>query len=450
MTVNSALELQGFLKFITRAGNELQKWFGTYCNNDSARIAFMASREWDGMSDLERKPFIRSSNNSGTLNVNPYVRYLLHQRYSGVSENVASNQIFDPKSAKLHGNNWKSLSEEQRQQFSTMKTNDSGIQHVIEKRNKLHQLYEPKKLCLLEFILKTKPRWPTSSRLWFFRAECLSLASLDAKEKWLNMTAEERAIYERCALLDRKRFEFEKNAWITRMIGIDFEADLFTLKDFEVPNAKSRIDWLSSIVDISKDLPASVELKRPRNAFSLFIEAYRYQIRDKRPRFEFGRHLKECSEAWSRLSDEEKEFYINQSRELKKKRKELLANEPLADSRLTIPIDIFNASKSVHGPCKPAHLIQKLPNLITYWANENSIKAGHRQEQWNALPESEKQTYIDKHEKLKKDISRQKSTINTKVKYIKQLVREARVLEDLKRKLHLIGSSNRPVKNLYT
>lgn len=448
MANNLAYEYQGFLKFFTRAKIELQKWFGTYSNNDPVKIAFIASREWDGMADLERKPFIKSLT-ANDLEKNPYMSYLLFNSYTN-KHNSTNSHTFDPKMAKLNAKTWKLLSEKQKSEFSSMKTYDLGIDYVICKRDDLHKIYDPKKLNILEFILKTRPKWPASSRIWFFRSENQSLASKSAKERWDSLSEEDREVYEKCAILDRKRFDFEKKAWITNILTIDFEADDFTLTDFEIPNIRNTIDSLGSMVEISKDLPSMVGLRRPRNPFSLFIEAYRYQIRDERPEFQFGKHLRECSEAWYKLSDEERDFYKQESEKLKENRKVLLANEPKASSRLTVPVDIFKATKSVYGPCRPAHLYPKLPTAKSLWAEENSIHTSVGKKLWNELSDDIKNIYIQKRENLKEVIEDQKSEIDNKHKYVKFLIKEAVKLEDLKKELRLIGASRKAVKNLYT
>lgn len=450
MVTHLAAEYQGFLKFLVRADRDLHRWFGPHCGHDPAKVTFMAAREWDGMADLERKPFIRSQNEIHSSN-NSYIRYLLFNRYNKdeTSSGEDNQMAFNPKSAKMYAQKWKSLPEEHRLRYNKINTYDHGINHVIKQRDKLHERYEPRKLCILEFILKTKPRWPSSSRMWFYRNECHSLASLKANEKWSDLNEEERSVYERCALIDRRRYEFEKSAWVTKILSIDLERDSFTFSDFDINEIRSKFDSLGSIVDISKDLPSQVGLRRPRSPFSLFIEAYRYQIRDERPEFQFGAHLRECSEAWRKLSEEERDFYKQQSKKLKEERRKLLATEPKADSRLTIPVDLFVASKSIHGPCRPAHLYPKLPSAMSIWAEENNIKASNVSKLWKNLPESTQIAYAQRRYELKDAIARQKGDIDKKHKYVKSLIREAVNLENFKQELNLIGASKKAVKNLY-
>lgn len=447
MALNLAAEYKGFLKFFNHAGNDLLRWFGPQCNNDPVRIAFLAAREWDGMGDLERKPFIKSSNAGQSQGVNSYLRYLLHSRYSDETP-------FDPSSGKEFGHNWKSMTAEEKLKFSSLNFTESGRDYVIGKREKLHQLYEPKNLCILEFILRTKPRWPSSSRLWYFRHESQSIGSSEARQKWLNLSDKERAIYESCAVLDKKRYNLEKNAWITKILEIDIEADQFTLSDFTIPEVKSRVDSLGSFVEMSRDLPALISLKRPRNPFSLFIEAYRYQIRDERPEFQFGRHLRECSEAWSQLSENEREFYHEESRKLKRQRRDLLSRQPEASSdRLTIPLDLFNPNKAVFGACRPSHLYPKIPSPMRLWWDEmrlsNDQKLKDYKAQWVNLSDEERRPFIEKHQRMKEEGEQEKLRIDNKHKQVKRLLKEASKLEDLKQKLRLIGCGSKTVKNLY-
>lgn len=441
MAANLLAEYKGFLLFIKRANDHLLKWFGPHCNNDPVRLVFLASRDWDGMGDLEKKPFIRL-NIDKPRGVNPYFRYLLKSRYSGESS-------FDPKTGRQHSENWKSLTAGEREQYAVSDHTEAGMDHVIQKRDELHSRFEPQELSLLEFILKTKPHWPASSRLWFYRYECHSLRSSEAKLRWETMNAEDRGVYERCALLDRKRYNFEKNAWITKMISLDIESDKFTLSDFHIPEIKSKIDALGSFVDMSRDLPSLVTLKRPRNPFSLFIERYRYQIRDERPGFQFGRHLKECSDAWSKLSDQERDYYKHQSKKLRDLHRDLLARESNGNSNLTVPSDLFT-NKSIDGPCRPSHLHARVPNSMSLWARENpELAKGNCREKWRKLSDEEKETYIRMRQELKKASDEEKKAITRKHNYIKLLIRDSAKLEDLKQELKLIGSSKKIVKNLY-
>jgi hypothetical protein len=438
-------EYRGFLKFVSAARDDLSRWFGSYCDNDPARIAFLTAREWDGMADLERKPFIKSSQTGKVSSVNPYVKYLLHSRYTG-------NASFDPKSAKQLALRWRSMSPEEKLKFSELNPLQSAIEFVIRQRDQLHQAYHPKKLCLLEFMLKTKPRWPLSARLWYFRHEAQSLGSKEARQRWLMLNDEERAIYNRCALLDRKRYDFEKNAWMTKILTIDLDADDFTLNDFSIPEIKNRIDSLGSLVEVSRDLPNLIGLKRPRSPFSLFIEAYRYQIRDERPEFQFGRHLKECSEAWYQLKDEEKDFYKSESKKLKDKQRDLLSKESCnGDSRLTLPIDLFSTAKSSMGPCRPSHLYPRVLSPFRIYCKEIGSKTASKdlKELWSRLSDAEKEIYVKRHEQMKESCLKKKREIDNKLKEIKELLKCAAKLEDLKQQLRLIGNSSKVVKNLY-
>lgn len=291
MSFNLALEFKGFTRFLNRAKNKLISWYGRHCDFDAGKIAIMASKEWDGMADLERKPFIK--NNPDT---NVYLRYLMQKRYNSQSNNTANssseeNKSFHPNHARSHASDWYSLTEEERRRFLAMNPADMGMDHVIERRDKLHQMYAPRDLNILEYILKTRPRWPTSSRLWFLRTETKYIHSADVMKKWYDLTNEERNLYEKCAVLDSKRYALEKNAWVTKIIDIDLESDNFTLEDFELSEIRSRIESLGSIVELSKDLSSLISLRRPREPFSIFIEAYQYQIRKLRPEFKFGQHL---------------------------------------------------------------------------------------------------------------------------------------------------------------
>ena len=286
--------------------------------------------------------------------------------------------------------------------------------------------------------------------MWFHRKESLSIKSDKSHDKWANLDQTTKDAYEVCAILDKRRYNFEKSAWITKLLTIDFDSDNFTLSDFEIPGVRSRQESLDSIMELSKDLqPSLLGLKRTRGPFSLFIEAYRYKIRDERPEFQFGAHLKECSEAWAKLTEEEKQAYKEASKKLREDRKKLL-DENKSTSIQNLPISYFNTSKSVHGPCRPSHLIPRLPTTMSLWAQEMKIPMKERRALWAELPDEEKQKYAGKREQIKLSIEEKRKEVNQKLDYIKELIEEAKLLEEHKKKLKLIGPSKRSARNLYT
>lgn len=443
----------GFSKFLTRARNELVKWFGPYCNHDPTKIAFMAAREWDGMDDSERKFFIRAQKLESRMNSshpmsgsNSYICFLLHKRYAHLpdtaKENENMDQSFNPKFAKLNSEYWRSMPEEDKQMYSNIRLSDVGIEHVIKKRDKLHEMYQPIELSALELILKTRPKRPMSPRMWFFKNESLSIRSPESKDKWLNLGDEDKEIYSKCALLDKKRFTFEKSAWITKLLAVDFEAGNFTLSDFENPGAKSRLETIGSMVELSRDLPQSlIGLRRPKASFALFVEANKMQIQHKWPKFQFGRHLKECSEAWAELSEEERQSYKEASKRSREARKQLLENESNASSSSSLSIAYFSTNKSIHGPCRPSHLIPKPPSsAMAIWAKANNIKRKDMKVLWDSLSPSEKDYYEQERERLKKMVELKRVEVGKKLDYVKSLMRKAKELEELKRRMRLISS----------
>ena len=474
MAANLAVEFQGYIKFMARASSELISWFAPHCKDDPVRITFYTAREWDGMDDMERKSFIRAkqleskSNLSGTSS---FICYKLLRHYSQLPNQLSrhevrpqigfntigsedSRQIFNPKFARSHGDDWRSMTEEERQKYSNIKLSDISMDHILRNRSKLHEMYSPKELSALEFILKTKPRYPLSSRMWFYREHNLSLKSTDAEQRWLDLSEEERETYEKCALLDKKRYSFEKVAWLTKLLTVDFEEDNFTLDNFVISGVKSRLDDLGSMLELSRltDKPAHITLKRPRGAFSLWIEEYRYRIRDERPEFQFARHLRECSESWSKLSEEEKQVFKDASKKLREDRKKLIEKEfkKTADSLATTPADLFKPLKSLHGPCRPSHLIPRVPSATTLWAKENNIPSRNRQAAWNELSADERARYESQREQIKTQIELKRHELDKKLDYVRDLVRKSKELSETKRKLRLIGPTRRPLRNLYT
>lgn len=293
-----ATEYSGFLKFIKRANNEIISWFGPSCNYDATKIAFMAAREWEGMADNERRYFIKANKvdlqqgkNRSASGSYPFLCYLLHKRHSNfsgssrvVSNGIVKQSLFHPEYGRANGLDWRAMPKTERQKYANMKVAELSIDHIIEKREKLHEIYDQKELSILEFILKTKPKKSKSSRTWFFTIEGLRVNSIEAKERWCNLSPEDRRFYDHCMYLDKKRFQFEKNAWITKLLFVDFERDDLTLKDFESMRAKSNVETIGSLIEQNKSLiPSGDRPRRPLGAFSLFVRDYRYQIRANKP-----------------------------------------------------------------------------------------------------------------------------------------------------------------------
>jgi len=419
-------DLRAFLRFSVLAKKEIISWYGSHCDNDVGKLAFMATKEWDGMTHIERRPFDKNNESC------PEIEQIIdcHSFKTSPSDSFTSVNSKDSLKLKID-----IFSKAQPDHIKR----DPLVEDLLSKRNELHQLYAPRELNILEYMIKTKPRWPRSSRIWFLRAEN-RIQSTNGTKSWDHLTNEEKDMYERCAVLDQKRYVLEKNAWVTKIITLDLSSDDFTLSDFDIPEVKRQIDSMGSIPDLSRYLPANIGLKRPREPFSIFIEAYQYQIREERPKFQFGRHLRDCSEAWKKLSEEEKQFYKNESEKLKEKRRKLLQNDARAsESRLSVPVDLFRPNRAVFGPCRPSHLYPKLPSIIGFWSARENITTKPLKDAWDNLEPDKKSAIRVEYEKLKKSVEEEKKRINLKHAQVKNMVRESTKLKELKCRLGLMN-----------
>lgn len=457
------IEYQGFLRFVSRARQEFVAWFGPYCNYDPNKITFMAAREWDGMVDDEKHFFIkyhklrsRFGEKRAPSGHSPFICYLLLKRYGNFpsihsTSHGLTKTLFHPQSAKFHSEEWKALPEQEREQYANMTISELGIEHVMEKRNQLHQLYNPKDLNILEFILKTRPKRPISSNSWFLIRESLSINSLAAKEKWANLEQADKDFYNQCAWLDKKRYNFEKSAWLTNLLSIDLEGDNFTLADFETHKSSLySTEKVISIIEQRRDLiPTPQELKQPLSAFSLFIRDYREQTKHMVPKFKFGRHLQESSAAWALLPEEKKQSYKDESKRLR----ESLKNDKLvrcdaSKKQATMVTDFFRTSKSVTGPCRPSHLLSRVPTVVNIYGKVNKIGQKDRQQAWNSLPDHEKEKFLKVYEQTKIAIELENDKVKEKLRRVKELIERAKELEQKKREMYLLRNRKMSVREI--
>lgn len=450
-----ATEFQGFLKFIARADRDIIKWFGPHCNYDPNKITFMAAREWDGMADDERKFFVKAqmlSSREGERRApsgsNPFLCYLLHKRYTNFPSNNNSDQslnrsIFHPQQTRSHGEDWRALSKQEREKYAGVKLSEFGLDHVLEKRDKLHQLYEPTELTILEFILKTEPKRPISSRAWFLQLECLSINSPEARDRWRSLSDTDRRYYDECARLDKRRYKFERSAWITKLLSVDLDGGKFTIADFESERAKSNVATLSTMLELKKELiPLERQAKRPLSPFSIFIRDYRYQTREQVPDFKFGQHLRDSAAAWAKLPEEKKQEYKDTSRNLRESYKKNMEAKNLDENRQLYPHEIseslFRHVKSIHGPSRPSHLLDRLQKPSDIYGKANGIKKKDREQVWNSLSEEEKKSYYKEYEELKASINRERTKMDEKLIRLNELIGKAKELEKVKRNLYLL------------
>lgn len=445
---NFSREYLGFLKFLTRAKPQLISWFGPHVNNDACRILQMASREWDAMDDMEQKFFIIATQPNHRINDlkrTRFLNYLMQKRYTAAQSSQTTGGLSDKDQSEQLSYMWNNLTEEERQNYSSQGTADIVMDHVIEQRNKLHQIYEPLKLNTLEFLLKTKPRWPSGARVWYFKHHNISFNAENSK-KWDELDETTKQVYDACANLDRRRYKYEKSVWFTKLVSLDLNQENLTLEDFRGPETDTNFDSLCTILESNKtSIPVELRKRRPRGPFSLFIEYHRYQIRDEKPEFKFGEHLRSSAEAWSKLTEEQKNEFREQSRRLKEARREEKMREKTETS---IPKDMFSIRKTVHGPCNPSHLVPRRPNIINLYGTMNKIPRAERARCWNSLSIKEQEVYREELARIEESIRDQKNQIKEKVEKLKQLLSCAYQLEAMKVKMKLISSINKSKKKL--
>lgn len=379
--------LETFLYHISKEKSVL--WFGPWSRLDSSKQKFLVEREWEAMNEIERAPF-----------------YL-----EGLNENSIKTKWSKPLS----------------------------IEDVLQKRHVLHQSYTPKDLHYLEFMLKTKPRRPFGTKYWFNR-----LLEMDIKIKGGSGSPKLEdpttlRILEGWVCLDKRRYTFEKNAWFAKLIQIDPTSDSFRLGDFESEEIRECQKRFEEAIK-SCDKPGPITIKRPRGPFSLWIEDYRYMIRDEKPEFQFGKHLRMCSESWSQLSSEKKEELKKRSIKLKE---DYMAKRAMYDEKFNneeserVYADLFKHGKSEY-PNHPSQLVPNVPSAIELFATKRKIcdkKIATRE--WNLLGESEQKQYLDERDQLKSQQEIKRDEIRAKVKDTKEMLRKALELARLKKKLGL-------------
>lgn len=409
----------GFLKFLSRAREDVISWFASYSNDNAQRITILAAREWDGMDEDEKKHFILA-----TLSKTP----------GDIKHLGFDDALYD----RHHRGSPLDSSEEDRWSIHA----ETQMDRVIKHRARLHEKYEPLNLNVLEYLLKTKPTRPLSARVWYSRLNNRNLPETAPEGKWNRLEGSERHIYDACAVLDQKRFKFEKSAWLTKLVSLNLNDENLSVYDFRLPQSKHTIEALFTVLKKSgKPIPVELRknIKRPREPFSLFIEYHCYQLGYKKGEFRFADHLKSSAEAWHRLSEDQKEQFREQSRRLKLARREENIDKSAEHFGL-IPENLFKITRTATDlPCRPAHLLPYKPrNVIQFHGRSNNIPKSEWGKSWDDLSQSDKELYEKKYEGLLRSIDDQEASIQKRVASIKKLLRDADELKRLKVELKLI------------
>lgn len=412
----------GFLKFLTRARKDIISWFAPNSNSNAQRIIIMAAREWDGMDEKEKSHFLLAAQSNIPDDVKP------------------SGSACDALNDRHHKGSSRNSSVEGDRSFIPAET---CMDHVIKHRSKLHEQYKPLELNVLELLLKTKPARPLPARVWYRRLNNRSSSGIVSDKNWNTLEDSEKHIYDACAVLDQKRFKFEKSVWLTKLASLDLNDENLSLDDFKSLQSKYTIEALfSNLKTIGKPIPVELRknIKRPREPFSLFIEYHCYQLGYRKGEFRFANHLRSSAEAWQKLSEKQKEEFREQSRKLKVARKKERSSEN-AELFGMIPNNLFKITRTATDPpCHPTHLLPYKPrNIIQFYGRSNSIPKAEWKKSWDNLTQKDKESYEKKYEGLLKSIDEQKDLIQDRVASVKKLLRDTNKLKKLKIEYELIS-----------
>lgn len=347
------------------------------------------------------------------------------------------------------------MSETERDPFQHSKSDEGArvrgkayrlsIEDVLSKRDILHQTYHPKDLHYLEFMIKTKPRKPAGVKYWLNRLKEQKI-TIEGSDKLDLQNPSVLRVCEGCAGLDARRYAYEKSAWFTTLLQVDKLGDNFTLRDFQ-SEAIKRCEQRFNQAIKNPNEPGPVRIRRPRGPFSLWIEDYRYMIRDERPEFQFGDHLRMCAESWSKLSNERKKELQRRSEQLKKNHLEkmkvfeekfnLQKSEQLCK-------DIFKHDKS-QFVSHPSHLVPEVPTVRDLFTKSEQVafKKSHLKDKWESMSDTEKSPYLEQWQQYHSLREEKRKLIKTQLQEIKDSVRKAQELARLKKKLGMVRNDKR-------
>lgn len=369
--------------------DQVSNWFKIWYPTESLSLNFLLKREWQAMTEFERSPFYCKENASTR----------------GISK-----------------------------------------EDVLSNRNILHQKYHSRDLHFLEFIAKTRPRVPKGIKYWLCRLKEQNIRVEGCRKFELSDPVVLR-LCEGCAGLDKRRYSYQKSAWFATIIQIDRYKDNFTEESFYSTAIEKCEEQFNEAIRNS-DQPGPMRFRRPRGPFSLWIEDYRYMIREEKPEFRFGDHLRMCSESWSMLPEDKKKELKDRSEQLKR---DYLEQAKVNEQKFNLNRseaayrDIFKHEKNRYVS-HPSHLIPHVPSARDIFAKERQISnKSVALKLWTSLSDEEKQPFTMKREEIRRKQAEKREQVKHQVQEVKNLVRQAQELVRLKRNLGLVDQDKKDI-----
>lgn len=423
-------EYYGFIKFLSSAIDKLVVWTEARSTNfQSKRIVSVALQEWDCMSDFERAIFIKSQKNkikqqvrtwTPLIGTHSFISFMFHQ--SLMSTGLINK--LGPKFFELYSKQWHDLTLEEKEQYKGFKPSQMLVDFTIEKRSELHKIYDPKKLMILELLLKTRPKKSLGATSLFLNDKAVSFHNY--REEWSKLSENEKNVYKNAVLLDKRRYRYEKELWFTKLLQLDFDREDLRLEDFSIEDFKTNSTLINSVINFG-----GVAIKTRQstlNSFSLFFQDSKLS-------------LKEASIAWKNMSKTDKAVYIEKYRKIKEMQKEDLKT---SNNKTHIFFDIFRHNKS-KAFTRRSHLYRTVPSILKVFDPDRKYSFEERNIKWKELNDSKKQVYYHKLECIKKEIQLEWISLNKKAQLIEGLIKESDELWKVKVKLGLMRS--RKLKN---
>lgn len=244
-----------------------------------------------------------------------------------------------PELMKEIGRQWKSINEKDRAWYQNMASKDKDrYKKEMEQMNKLKEFHK------LDNCELKRPKKCLSSYMIFVREvrakvtqEFPDMNALDVMKevgrRWQSISVEDKSYYQALADKDKERFKKENQQYMKELEQLDSKlktskkdtGEIGGEQDFdeEPGNATVKSQENDSKISVGangKKMRRDPNMpKKPLSAYIYFSQEMREQIKKENPKMPVASIMKEVSNRWSTMSKEEKDPYVSEAREDKKR-----------------------------------------------------------------------------------------------------------------------------------
>lgn len=246
-----------------------------------------------------------------------------------------------PELMKEIGRQWKSIDEKEKAWYQSMALKDKErYKKEMDQMNKLKEFHKidncelkrPKK-CLSSYMIFVREM---RSRV---TQDFPDMNALDVMKevgrRWQSISAEDKNYYQALADKDKERFKRENQQYMKELEQLDTKMKNSKGKDTgeiggeQEPDEEQNISGGNKSNENESKMPLAVSgkkmrrdpsmPKKPLSAYIYFSQEMREQIKKEHPKMPVAQIMKEVSNRWSAMSKKEKEPYIKEAREDKKR-----------------------------------------------------------------------------------------------------------------------------------